>query len=54
MTKVEALIRKAQQAYRNEEWEEYPAFVQAVAWEMEINLEEAYTVVEDGPIVHDN
>lgn len=64
MTKTQKRdVAKAQQAYqtamlkavddpqRNALFDEYNALVQFVAWSHSIDLDDAYALVEDGPLV---
>jgi hypothetical protein len=56
MTEIEALrqretITAAQRAYMDENWDDYDALVQFVAWAHEIDMKDAYVLVEHGPII---
>lgn len=46
------VITQAQRAYMDQNWDDYDALVQEVAWKHEISVDEAYQVVENGPFVY--
>lgn len=44
-------LRDAQRAYLDQNWTDYDALVQEVAWAHVLTTDEAYALVEDGPMV---